>query len=453
VTFHRTPQQRIRFGSRALALSFATLLACSHSTAPPAPNGKAPLSQPILVTSAAQRLDDEAQQREAIRRRLDALANESIGFWKSHGVDAKNGGFYGTLNRNGQAIEPSDKGAIQQARHLWSFSMWYARRERTPEVRAIADNVYRFLVSHFRDPRDGEFFYKVSAAGEIRDRKKPLYAQSFAIYGLSQYAASFGSEEARGYALECFRSVDRRAHDPVHGGYDQSEDPFFFTPGTQKQTNTHIHLLEAFTALYRATHDRTVRARLAEMATLTATRIVQPAGYARQEFTRDFTPFGVTEVSYGHDIETSWLLYDALSALGEAEQRALYDVSYRLGRTALNSGFDAKNSGLFEAGEPGAPPSKLEKVWWIQAETLPGIARLYLTRPEPNDLARLEATLTFIEQHLRDPEYGEWYWSALSDGSPSSHGTNKGEEWKASYHALRALVLASDWLKTLPTGG
>lgn len=443
--------KRARF--TALASVLLAVAACSRAT-PPAQSSRAPTVTPIVATHSAPRPSDEGPRREAIRKRLDTLARESIAFWKTHGPDTQNGGFYGTLDRTGRSVEPFDKGAIQQSRHLWTFSMWYARREHSAEVRAIADNAYRFFVGHFRDRKDGEFFYKVSASGEPVDRKKPLYAQSFAIYGLSQYAESFGSEEARSYALECFRSIDRRAHDAVNGGYDQSEDPFFFTPGTQKQTNTHIHLLEAFTALYRATHDATVKARLSEMAALTATRIVQPEGYARQEFKRDFTPFGVTEVSYGHDIETSWLLYDALAALeGEPNQRPLYDTSYRLGRTALASGFDAEHGGLFEAGEPGAPPSKLEKVWWIQAETLPGIARLHATHPESDDLSRLELTLSFIEQHLRDREYGEWYWSTLADGSPSSHPPNKGEEWKASYHGLRALVFASDWLKDPRSGG
>lgn len=391
----------------------------------------------------------ERKRIEAIRLRLDALAHDAFAFWQSRGPDPKYGGFYGTLDRHGKPVAPSDKGCIQQARHLWSFSMWYARREKTSEVRAIADNVYHFFVEHFRDPNDGEFFYKVSEEGQPLEKKKPLYAQSFAIYGLSQYAESFGSEEAKQLALACFQSIDRRAHDAEFGGYDQTDDPFYFTPGTQKQTNTHIHLLEAFTALYRATHDPTVRARLAEMAKLTATRVVQAQGYARQEFKRDFTPFGVTEASYGHDIETSWLLFDALQALEpDPASKPFYEIAQRLGRNALSAGYDAEHGGLFEAGEPGALPTKREKVWWIQAETLPGIARLYLTHPQPDDLARLEGTLAFIEQHVRNSETGEWYWSTLADGSPGPHAPNMGEEWKASYHTLRALVFASDWLRT-----
>ncbi|MFZ5893933.1 MAG: AGE family epimerase/isomerase [Myxococcota bacterium] len=442
---------RTVIATRRLLLTLAfSLVACAHESTP-----RAPIPPPAADSTAPYRgsrksIDaNEARRREAIRQRLEALAHDSIAFWKRHGVDAQRGGFHATLDRTGQPAAPFEKGLIQQARHLWTFSTWYARREPSPEIRAIADAQFRFLTNHFHDARDGEFFFKVSAEGKVVDRKKPLYAQSFAIYALAQYAQVFASDEARNLALTCFRSIDRRAHDPVHQGYDQTEDPFYFTPGTQKQTNTHIHLMEAFTTLYRLTQDPLVRDRLAELAEVTARRIVRPDGYARQEFKRDFTPFGITEVSYGHDIETAWLLFDAFDALGWSEKTELHEIAYRLGRSALASGYDARHGGLFEAGEPSTEPSKLDKVWWIQAETLPGLVRLYAMRPEPSDLTRLEQTLSFIEDHLHDKEYGEWYWSRLADGSASTHPPNKGEEWKASYHSVRGLVFASDWLKAL----
>ncbi|MGC4095019.1 MAG: AGE family epimerase/isomerase [Polyangiaceae bacterium] len=411
------------------------------------PSAAAPVVEPRVAAPSASVAPTPDPRTQAIVARIDALGKDVIAFWKQHGPDRQNGGFYGTLDRQGRSIAPFDKGAIQQARHLWTFSTWYARREATPEIKAIADGSYRFVVDHLRDPSDAEYFFKTDSSGKPIDRKKPLYAQSFVIYALAQYADTFHVAEARDHALACFRSIDRRAHDPVHKGYDQTKDPFYFTAGTQKQTNTHIHLLEAFTTLYRVTQDSVVRARLEELVDVTAHRIVQPSGYARQEFKLDFSPFGVTEASYGHDIETSWLLYDALDALGWSKNQELAGIAQRLGRGALEAGYDAEHGGLFEAGEPGQAPSKRDKVWWIQAETLPGIAQLYLHQPAPNDLERLERTLSFIEKHQRDGEFGEWYWSTRPDGSPSEHPPNKGEEWKASYHTTRALIFAADWLR------
>lgn len=427
------------------ALSLGILGACGATprTAKPADartaNAQAKVTPPPLSPAARARL-------AAIRNRLEPLAHELIGFWKRHGPDQAEGGFFGTLDREGHAVEPFDKGVIQQARHLWTLSTWYERRERTKEVRALADAQFDFLTKHFRDPEDGEFFFKVNRAGDPVDRKKPLYAQSFAIYALSEYARIFESADAKELSLACFHSIERRAHDAQYGGYDQTHDPFYFSAGTEKETNTHIHLLESTTALYRLTHDQEQRARLVELTELTAHKIVQPAGYARQEFKRDFTPFGATQESYGHDIETSWLLLDALDALGMQANQELTQIAYRLGEHAADFGFDAVHGGFFEAGEPGGPASKREKIWWIQAEALPGLYRLYALGRNPRDLDRLESVLSFIEQHQRDREFGEWYWGIAEDGSVGPHGSNKGEEWKASYHDIRALVLTSDWI-------
>lgn len=384
---------------------------------------------------------------DKVAERLDVLAEDALRFWLQHGPDREYGGFHATLDRAGRAIEPRDKGIIQQTRHLFAFSAWYSRREASPRIRAVADDLFRFVSSKLLDPADGEYFYKVSRSGEPRDQKKLLYAQSFAIFGLAEYARAFDSEPARALALRCFRSIDGRSHDATYLGYDQTQDPGWFSPGTQKETNTHIHLLESFTSLYRATGDPLVRARLEELVRVLATRVVQPEGYARKEFRRDFTPLGPAIVSYGHDIETAWLLLDALDALGMSQDVTLVGRAIRLGAYSARAGFDAAHGGYFEEGPPGGAVSKTEKIWWIQAEALTGLLRLFQRTHDVLYLERLEATLSFIEQHQRDAEHGEWYWGVLAGGGVGPRGSNKGEEWKASYHNVRALLFTSDWIR------
>jgi mannobiose 2-epimerase len=380
---------------------------------------------------------------------MDALSVGLIDFWKAHGIDHEFGGFHGTVDREGNPKEPTDKGLIQQSRHLWTFSTWYERREQTPEIRAIADQSYRFIARHMRDAKDGQFYYKVSRDGsQVKDPKKLLYAESFAIYALATYGRVFGLEEAKQQALECFRSLDPRSHDLEYLGYDQSKDPGWLAQGAQKGTNTHIHLLEAFTELYRATGDHMVKERLDELVTVTATKLFQPAqNYVHKEFTRDWAPFGDPRCSYGHDIETGWLLMDAVAALGRPEDPVAVDAATRLGRHASDAGFDPEHGGLFEEGPVGAAPDKTLKVWWVQAEALTGLWRLYRLTGERRHIDRLERTLTFIEQHQLDPEYGELYWDTNADGSLGPHGSDKGEEWKASYHGVRALVFTSDFMR------
>jgi mannobiose 2-epimerase len=422
----------------------AAAAASSHGRAPTAPvlfSGRAGAG----VSSSESGLDDRLG---SVTARLETLAGNLMVFWKSHGPDTKYGGIHGFNDRRGAPREDADKGLIQQARHLWSFSTWYARREKAPEVKAVADSIYQFLIEHFRDPKDGEFFYTVSRDGSrVVEPKKQLYAESFAIYALATYADVFGVAQAGEQALACFRSIDRRSHDAEHLGYDQSKDPGWLAPGAQKDTNTHIHLLEAFTALYRQSDDEAVRARLEELVKVVATRIVQPSNYAHKEFYADWRVHDKPVVSYGHDLETTWLLIDALDALGTPLEPQVSQLALALGKHSADLGFDPRKGGYFEEGVPGGAPVEREKIWWIQAEALPALWWLYRISNDPSYLDRLESTLTWIETNQVDREYGEWYWGITPDGKVGPRGDQKGEEWKAEYHALRATLFTSDWIQ------
>jgi mannobiose 2-epimerase len=381
----------------------------------------------------------------SLQLRLDALADELIRFWKLHGPDREHGGFHGWNERTGRPLPDADKGLVQQARHLWTFSTWYERREPKPEVRALADGLYAFLSASFQDT-DGELVYRVSRDGKrVVNAQKQLYAESFAIFALSTYARVFGVDDARRCALGCFRALDARLHDDELGGYDQRNDPGWLSPGAEKETNTHLHVLEALTALARATDDPLVVARLDELVQVMARRMVQPAGYTHKEFFRDFRLHGPPAVSYGHDLETSWLLLDALNALGTKDAE-LVAIARRLGECAAEWGFDREAGGYFEEGPPGGAATKLEKIWWVQAEAVPALWWLYRLSSDRTHLDRLERTLTWIETRQRDAEHGEWFWGILPDGSVGARGDQKGEEWKASYHGVRGMLFTSDWI-------
>jgi cellobiose epimerase len=396
------------------------------------------------TSSSESALDDRLGTIEA---RLEALAGGLMQFWKSHGRDTEHGGIHGRHDRRGEPKLDADKGLIQQARHLFSYSTWYARREQTPEIKAAADSIYAFIEGHFLDAKDGEFFYSVSRDGKrVVEPKKQLYAESFAIFALATYAEVFGVARAGQQALACFRSIDARAHDSVNLGYDQSKDPGWLQPGAQKDTNTHIHLLEAFTALYRQSKDALVQSRLEELVKVVGTRIVQSSNYAHKEFYADWRPHEKPVVSYGHDLETAWLLIDALDALGKPLEPQIAQVATSLAKHSAEQGFDAEKGGYFEEGVPGGDPMKLEKIWWVQAEALPGLWWLYRMTNDVIYLDRLERTLTWIETKQVDAEYGEWYWGITSDGSIGPRGDHKGEEWKAQYHALRATLFTADWI-------
>lgn len=386
-----------------------------------------------------------------IRRRLQTLNDEIVAFWWPRAYDAEHGGFHGALDREGRPCAPTGKTLVQQARHLWSLGFYLARRGAPPTsapascdaLSSLAQGTRAFL-DRFRDHRDDRYVWELDRAGELRDSTKVLYGQAFAIFGLSQYGA-LGNVEALDAALRCFDAIESRSHDAHHGGYHQFGDPQWVTGGACKDTNTHIHLMEAFTALYDATGEPRVRARLAELVELVCTRLQQPEGHVHPFFERDFRLFGRPRVSYGHDIETAWLLVDAARALRWDEQ-AVSGASLRMATHALDFGFDRDAGGLFDEGVPRGPVTAFEKLWWAQFEALAGLFWLYRSTGDAAYLTYLEETLDWLEGPARDETFGEWYFAVLPDGALDGHGTGKGNIWKTNYHDLRATLLVSDWI-------
>jgi mannobiose 2-epimerase len=151
-------------------------------------------------------------------------------------------------------------------------------------------------------------------------------------------------------------------------------------------------------------------------------------------------------VSYGHDLETSWLLVEAAESLGRPTDPAITKAALTLGATSAEWGFDAQKGGYFEEGPPASAPTKREKIWWIQAEALPGLYQLYLLSKDTKYIDRLQRTLEFIESHQADRQFGGWYWGISEDGKIGPRGDGKGEEWKAAYHDLRATVFTAEWI-------
>ncbi len=395
--------------------------------------------------SISPELQAELARLSAISVRLEPLAERTASFWLEHGPDTAMGGFHATLDRAGNPIAPDDKGLIQQTRQLWMLSTWYERRASTPAVRQLAEQQYTFVQRSFVDAADGAFVYKVSRDGRrVVDARKQLFAESYAIYALATYGRVFHDAEATGLALARFASIDASVHDAVNGGYDQRRDPGTLTAGAAKDANTHLHLLEAFIALYEATGDTLVAARLNELIDLFATRLRQPGGYVHGELTLDWTPFGAPRVSYGHDLETAWLLLEAARVVGRSADPSITAAALAIATHSADRGFDAQNGGYFEAGTPGGAPDDLDKVWWVQFEATEGLWWAHVLGGEPLYLDRLERTLDWIER-TEDATNGEWFATTNPDGTPSG-ADYKGDEWKESYHPVRALVYLQDWV-------
>jgi cellobiose epimerase len=392
------------------------------------------------------------QSANGVTERLEALQEDAVAFWLAHAPDRDYGGFHGALDEVGNPDESADKGVIQQSRHLWTFSELYRHHLRTPEIRALCDDLYEFIITHFRDPDDGEFFFQVERDGSVSVAEKRLYSNSFAIYGLTHYALAVREEDperaqvALGFALDAFHSMDRRTHDEVYGGFDQSREPNWLPPDASKGTNTHMHLVESFSSLLEATGDEVVRARLEELVEVFLGDIIQ-GSYAHVHFEADWTPVGDPLVEYGHDLQAAWLLLEAARVLDRLDDEKLLERVTAIAEASSREGYDHELGGYFYDGRPGDAVQDTAKVWWVQAEALNGLWWTYRLTGDPVHLARLEGTLSWIENVQRAAS-GEWYWEVDPTGQPVGWaGPAMSNLWKASYHTLRALMFVQRWME------
>jgi len=392
------------------------------------------------------------EPERVLANRMDRIASAYAEFWLEHGPDREYGGFHGFLNRRAQPDDPTEKGLIQQSRHLWTFSTWYERRERSARIEAVARNLYGFIVGRFGEQRGDGFVRKVSRAGAVVDPVRQVYPESFAVYALATFGRVFGESAAIEHAVRCFKSFDQRAYEPKYGGYDLTGDPPWQTPGASRETNTHIHVMEALTTLAEVSSDELVHRRLREFTELTMTRLRQPMNYAHLEFLMDYAPLGEPYVSYGHDMETCWLTLEAMRVIESSRivtplPNSMADMALAMGKASAEWGFDREKGGYFNQGIPASHVVDREKVWWVQFEALPALVQLHRAGQLPDALKRIERTLDWIESSQYDRVYGGFFWGVMPDGTLGPYGDRKGDPWKASYHEMRGLIFAADWLR------
>jgi mannobiose 2-epimerase len=383
--------------------------------------------------------------RDWAKEHREVLQQNILKFWIDHAIDRQRGGMIGWLDRRGKPIKPGTKSLVQQSRVMWSFSAAY-RMFPDPVYKEVATHTLKFMLGKMWDDKHGGFYWLVDRDGNVRDGKKHLYGQSFAIYGLAEYARAFDDAKAREKALELFRLVDRKAHDNENGGYREGfskQWQFLSADDTmggrgRKSMNTHIHLLESFTTLYKATGDAKVRARVEELLKICSDRIVDSKqGVARLFFTDDWKPSGPDTSSYGHDIELSWLMPETAEALGGPIDESVLRASRALVEHTLRAGFDHEHGGVYDEGPAAGLPESKRMIWWVQAEALVGLLNAYQLFQNPEYWKAFNLQAQYTLDHFVDREYGEWHNTINSDGKIAGE---KASEWKAPYHAARACL-------------
>jgi cellobiose epimerase len=400
-------------------------------------------TNPILPQSDWQR---------ALKQELTA---NILPFWMTRVPDDKNGGFYGALTNDLQIHNEVPRSAVLCARILWTFSNAY-RRLNDDAYLALARRAYYYLSQIFWDTQYGGVYWSVDLHGVPVFDRKHHYAQAFTIYGLSEYYRVTQDPHSLELAQTLFRLLEQYAYDPVEGGYIEASTRSWGTLADMrlsdrdinapKSMNTALHILEAYTNLMRVWDDDLLRNRHRALINTFHTHILNhDTGHLKLVFNEQWRP--LTElISYGHDIEASWLLCEAAemhndaSLLTQTRQNAikLADAVYRTGR-------DEDGSLFYEGGPQGVLESN--KDWWVQAEAMVGFYNAYQLSGQAHFAQAAARCWDYIDAHLVDRVHGDWFKSLHRDGTVDNTHYKVGP-WDCSYHHSRACFELLERLST-----
>jgi len=403
----------------------------------------------------------------------DVLQNNILRFWLDKMQDREHGGFYGRMDGEGVLHPEAEKGAILNARILWSFSAAY-RVLGNQEYLDAATRAKDYILEHFIDPEYGGVYWSVDYQGRPLDTKKQFYAIGFAIYGLTEYARATGDREALEYALDLYDCIEEHAFDQEHNGYIEACTRERGTIADMslsevdanypKSQNTHLHIIEPYTNLLRCLREfqakqscdyvpaigavlpigvsvpmetiLSVESSVHNLIDIFTDKILNPETHHLDLFFEmDWTRGAGHLESYGHDIECSWLMHEAALVLGDRKVLDKVEGIVRQVAKASEKGLRPDGSMIHEANlDTGHVDDDLH--WWVQAENVVGWFNLYQYFHDEEALDKACRCWQYIKDQLIDYEHGEWYWSRHADGTLNTSDDHAGF-WKCPYHNSR----------------
>lgn len=377
----------------------------------------------------------------------DELEGNLLPFWLEHSIDLKNGGFIAELSNNLTLAPEALKGLILNTRLLWAFSAMagFTKNERCFEM---ADYAYQTLRNKFWDSRHGGGFWALDKNGTPANRLKKTYGQGFFIYSLAEYYLQTKDIDALNLAKELFHLLETHTFDTKHQGYFEvlGEDWQLYKEqqlteedlNAPKSMNTNLHLLEAYTLLYSVWKDPLLAKRLRGLIDVFRYKILDMDKGHFQLFFDLAWNSKTRHISFGHDIEGSWLLYRAAEVLGDtAFQEEVAQTSLQIAQAVYLNGLNSQYGLIY--GSDGNSKLNLETHFWCQAEAVVGFLNAFQLSGQQHFLESAWKTWQFIENYQVDKEHGEWFWK-LDEKFQPDHSIPKVSEWKSLYHNGRACI-------------
>ncbi len=382
---------------------------------------------------------------------MQNLQENILPYWMEKMVDPR-GGFYGRRDGYDKLDENAPKGAILNGRTLWSFSAAY-RVTGKKEYLDIATRARDYIMEYFYDPEFGGVYWSLNADGTPLDTKKQFYAIGFTIYGLSEYARATGDKKSLDLAIKLYHDIESHSYDPVNGGYLeactrdwQKIDDMRLSDKDEnmaKTMNTHLHILEPYTNLYRVWKDEELRQSIVRLLDIFLDKIEDSKSRHLGLFFDEEWNRHDHIISYGHDIEASWLLLEAAQVLGdEAILKKVLDHTRHIAEAALE-GRCYDGSMVYERHASGSYDN--DKHWWVQAENVIGQVYLFKYHGMDQYLDKALESWQYIKDNIVDYEGGEWFWSRQGDSV--NRVDDKAGFWKCPYHNSRMCIEVAETLE------
>lgn len=374
----------------------------------------------------------------------EEVLHHILPFWMENMPDEKQGGYFGRIDGKGIVKTEATKGGILNARILWTFSSAVIHLG-NPLYLPYAQRAYDYARTHFLDETNGGTFWELKADGTPADTRKQIYAQAFFAYAFTEYYRATGDAEALERAKKLFYLIETHSFDKLKNGYLEAysndwqlldDMRLSAKDANEKKTmNTHLHILEAYTNLFRVWKDEQLRQQLRNLIELFLHRILNAQTHHLDLFFDEDWNCKSDLISYGHDIEASWLLVEAAEVLGDLA--LLNQVKERAVKVAnaAAEGIQADGSLINEHNNLSGH-TDTNRDWWGQAEAMVGFYTAYAITGDECYANYALNNWEYIKKYIIDQEKGEWYWAADARGIPDTTNDKAGF-WKCPYHNSR----------------
>lgn len=400
----------------------------------------------MLLEKDIKRIPGNAEL-SCFKKELEQELEDILSFWITHTPDLEHGGFYGRIDNENNVDKTAYKGLVLNTRILWSFATAYSFNG-GKEYLEMANRSYRYILQHFADPAFGGVYWSVDHKGNMKDGKKQIYGLAFCIYAMAAYYQATGDQQALHFAKDLFEYIEKYSFDKTKGGYLEA-----FSRGWEpiddlrlsekdanekKTMNTHLHIIEAYTALFRVWQNDRLKERIIHLLGIFEDHIINKKNYHLHLFMDENWEVRSTGVSFGHDIEAAWLLLECAEILDDRGWIEKYKMLAVKIADAANEGMD-KDGGLWYEFDPVSAQWIKEKHSWPQAEAMVAFMQLYLMKRDNKYLEGSISSWRFIRDHLKDNKNGEWFWGVYADYS-NMKAEDKIGFWKCPYHGTRACM-------------